>query len=137
MTREDAIKHLQHCSKWNDKPQKEALELAIKALEHPEENVVAIVPCGDAISRQAVLDYIDNMPSELTSDGRRMVRRRTLEEYISDTLSSVNPQPKTGHWILDETDNSITCDKCGCLIWANDISNGEAHYCPNCGAKMV
>ena len=43
---------------------------------------------------------------------------------------------KTGHWILDETDNSITCDKCGCLIWANDISNGEAHYCPNCGANM-
>ena len=35
-------------------------------------------------------------------------------------------EPKTGHWILDETDNSITCDKCGCLIWANDISNGDA-----------
>ena len=45
-------------------------------------------------------------------------------------------EPKTGHWILDETDNSITCDKCGCLIWANDISNGEAYYCPNCGARM-
>ena len=44
---------------------------------------------------------------------------------------------KTGHWILDETDNSITCNKCGCLIWANDISNGDAHYCPNCGARMV
>ena len=43
---------------------------------------------------------------------------------------------KAGHWILDETDNSITCDKCGCLIWANDISNGEAYYCPNCGARM-
>ena len=45
-------------------------------------------------------------------------------------------EPKTGHWILDETDNSMTCDRCGCLIWANDISNGEAYYCPNCGAKM-
>ena len=45
-------------------------------------------------------------------------------------------QEPTGHWILDETDNSITCDKCGCLIWANDISNGEAYYCPNCGARM-
>ena len=46
-------------------------------------------------------------------------------------------KPKTGHWILDETDNSITCDKCGCLIWANDISNGEAYYCPNCGCRMI
>lgn len=46
-------------------------------------------------------------------------------------------EPKTGHWILDETDNSITCDKCGCLIWANDICNGEAYYCPNCGARMA
>ena len=45
-------------------------------------------------------------------------------------------QPKTGHWILDETDNSITCNRCGCLIWANDILRGEAYYCPNCGAKM-
>ena len=43
---------------------------------------------------------------------------------------------KTGHWILDETDNSITCDQCGCLIWANDIINGDAYYCPNCGANM-
>lgn len=45
-------------------------------------------------------------------------------------------KPKTGHWILDESDNSITCDKCGCRIYANDIGNGDAHYCPNCGMKM-
>ena len=32
-----------------------ALKMAIKALEHPEKNVVAVVPCGDAISRQAVM----------------------------------------------------------------------------------
>lgn len=53
-----------------------------------------------------------------------------------DRLPSVTPQePRKGHWILDETDNSITCDKCGCLIWANDISNGEAYFCPNCGSN--
>ncbi len=62
---------------------------------------------------------------------------KDVESYMS-TLPSVTPQePKIGHWILDETDNSITCDKCGCLIWANDISNGEAYFCPNCGAKMI
>ena len=41
-----------------------------------------------------------------------------------------------GHWILDESDNSIECDKCECVIYANDIIGGEPHYCPNCGAKM-
>lgn len=51
-----------------------------------------VKPCEDCISRKEVLKYIDKMPSELTSDGRRMIRRRTLEEYISDTLPSVTPQ---------------------------------------------
>ena len=50
----------------------------------------------DLISRQGVLDYIDAMPSELTSDGRRMVRRITLTEYIADTLPSAQPEPQ---WI--------------------------------------
>lgn len=58
-----------------------ALNMAIKALEQQ--------PCEDAISRHAVLDYVDKIPSELTADGRRMIRRRTLEEYISDSLPSV------------------------------------------------
>lgn len=45
-------------------------------------------------------------------------------------------KPKKGQWILDDTDNSIECSLCGCKIWANDIMDGEAHYCPNCGADM-
>lgn len=43
---------------------------------------------SDLISRQDVLDYIDTMPSELTEDGRRMVRRSMLTDYIADTLPS-------------------------------------------------
>ncbi len=58
-----------------------------------------------------------------------------LTEQMTKAAIKVD-QERTGHWILDEADNSITCDKCGCLIWANDISNGEAYYCPNCGARM-
>lgn len=41
-----------------------------------------------------------------------------------------------GEWILDETDNSVICEKCGCFLYPNDISNGEPHFCPNCGADM-
>ncbi len=93
-------------------------------------------PCDDAISRQAVLDYIDEMPSDLTADGRRMIRRRTLEEYISDTLPPVTPQPKTGHWILiDKAHEHAHCSECD---YGNvDLLDGRPHnYCPNCGARM-
>lgn len=69
---------------------------------HTEEDVTRLLSldqksCDDAISKQAVLAYIDKMPSELTADGRRMIRKRTLEEYISDTLPSITPEPKIGH----------------------------------------
>lgn len=93
-------------------------------------------PCEDAISRQEVLDYIDKMPSELTADGRRMIRRRTLEEYISDTLSFVKQEPKTGHWIYDRTRDwdgecKYECSECG---MGSDV---DFAYCMRCGAKMV
>lgn len=55
----------------------------------------------DLINRQDVLDYIDNMPSELTSDGRRMIRRSMLTAYITDTLPSVQCDdcPYRYHWL--------------------------------------
>lgn len=49
------------------------------------------VAMDDLISRQEVLDYIDSMPSELTADGRRMIRRIRLIEYIQDSIPSVQP----------------------------------------------
>lgn len=90
-----------------------------------------IEPCEDVVSRQAVLKIIDGW-YEQNRDTENIEDLIVLITY----MDSVRPQEQTGHWILDETDNSITCDKCGCLIWANDISHGEAYYCPNCGAKM-
>ena len=91
-------------------------------------------PCDDVVSRQAVLEQTHNWSKD------EFLRVTNPFDYLRKrikSLPSVRPQEqKTGHWILDETDNSITCDKCGCLIWANDISNGEAYFCPNCGARM-
>ena len=127
MTREEAIKGLKRLRDdfSGYKPNEEMFDMAIKALENPEQNVIAVVPCGDAISRQAAVYVASGFcsPSNVADELAK--------------LPSVQPIRPRGHWILDETDNSITCDKCGCLIWANDISNGDAYYCPNCGAKMV
>lgn len=104
---------------------KKAIKAAIKALEQQ--------PCEDAISRQAVLDYIDKMPNELTADGRRMIRRRTLEEYISDTLPPVTPTQKYGKWIDREMYDADRwkCSECG------RTEQYKENYCPNCGACMV
>ena len=77
---------------------------------------------SDLISRQMVLDLCHNHING-TVDANDIARLPSAE--------------KIGHWILDETDNSVKCDKCGCNIYPNDIMFGEPHYCPNCGAKMV
>ena len=58
------------------------------------------------------------------------------EETPRDNLPSVNPQPKTGHWITTRTfmhDGEFYCDRCKC----DSPQNEKWDYCPNCGAKMV
>lgn len=102
--------------------------------------------CEKCISRNAIIKTLNEMDRYIAdklilcdSDNKFPQNEVFIVDDVYekiDELLPVTPQPKTGHWILDETDNSITCDKCGCLIWANDISNGEAYYCPNCGAYM-
>lgn len=57
-------------------------------------------------------------------------------EALDMAIKTLEQKLKTGYWILDETDNSITCNKCGCLMWAGDLYHGNAHYCPNCGTEM-
>lgn len=92
-------------------------------------------PCGDAISRQAVLDIVNN-PLNIRLD------------KIIEKLPPVNPQPKTGHWSrktkVDAYDIAgaktwgikCQCDRCDfTTIVVEDF--GYYNYCPNCGAKMV
>ena len=77
------------------------------------------------------------------SHGCPKIRGCTNEQAIdytsqipNDCPLSVQPQPKTGHWITTRTfmhDGEYYCDKCKC-----DAPNNEKwDYCPNCGAKMV
>lgn len=55
---------------------------------------------ADYIEREDLLYYIDHMPSELTSDGRRMIRRIRLTEYISDSIPAADVRPV------------VTCGEC-------------------------
>lgn len=92
MTREQAIQILKYNSNVihktingeTDPNEVEALDIAISALEHPERNVVAIVPCGDAISRQEAIDTIRQLYIDLAT-----------QKYVIDLLKvlpSVTPQ---------------------------------------------
>ena len=133
MTREGAIGNLIHAIRWNDMPKKEALDMAIQALEQE--------PSGDVISRQAVEDAIYDYSRSCD------VNYAQIMEYI-DKLPPVNPQePKTGHWEWVQYDynpklGNWHCSECRCIV-VECVDKEEKggiplyKYCPQCGAKMV
>lgn len=109
-----------------------------------EEQVMEVVealrqePCEDTVSREAVLG--------LFAQNADAVRPYSAAwEKIRD-LPSVNPQPKTGHWYVNEWGN-ITCSECGCTalydkVYPDESVFGKAirvktTFCPTCGAKMI
>ena len=58
----------------------------------------------------------------------------TVKEFVEDILS-VNPQPKTGHWITLEDDFGDVVE----AVCSNYNKNGNHKwmYCPNCGIRIV
>ena len=130
MTREEAIDIIK-CLAWHTRPDEEDVEQAIKALEQQ--------PCEDW---NAVLD-------ELKRIGRNAFKDDTdydnLFNFISG-LPNVKQEPKIGHWIEGQTDNSnIHNILCSCCCEGYP-SKGHANsqytrekfkYCPNCGARMI
>ena len=97
----------------------QARDMAIKALKQES--------CEDAIGRSDMLDAIGHGTTYTSEELQKIIK----------ALPSVNPQPKTGHWLrTGEVDvfydlPSYECSKCG----QTSLENGD--YCPNCGAKMV
>lgn len=99
--------------------------------------------CEDAISRQAVLDYIYNDlglgDEENGNDVERQMELERSYKYVK-SLPPVTPQLKTGYWTRELIRNKkggcigakMICSECG-----NDNKHDEyMHHCPNCGAKM-
>lgn len=91
--------------------------------------------CGDAISRQAVLDAM----YELCSTGETLKENPWRDnphiDAITDAienLPSSTPQQRTGEWIehFDEIGKWYECDQCH-TDWG-----GPVNYCPNCGCAM-
>lgn len=107
----------------------EAHKLAIKVLRQE--------PCDDCISRQAVLDKINEVcfskekkwidfRASWGSNGQRDL----IIEFI-ESLPSVTPQLKISHWI--DTGSGQECSECGEIQYGHDSFR---YFCANCGARM-
>ena len=119
----------------------EMLGIILEALEEE--------PSEDAISRQAVLEAVKKNTFRLTfaeEQGYEGHVAWSAEAVYSDViegalleLPSVNPQPKTGHWIRKTNDygaSSYMCSECGRWHPIYNHSLGF-DYCNGCGARMV
>ena len=103
-------------------------ELLFEAIEALEQE-----PCEDAISRKDAINAI-----------KRTVATEQIKEL--KRLPSVQPKPKTGHWIEDDMTYcgvelvNYKCDKCGEMggAWRKGLKPDKLpKYCMNCGAKML
>lgn len=129
MTREESLSIITEaienyvCNYVTDTAQAQKMLNAIQTLEQE--------PCEDAISRQAVLDLLED-----TNNG-------WIINEVSQ-LPSVKPQENTGHWIgIDEEPHEVwECDHCGFVIDGSGCIDPYDYrdtykYCPYCGAKMI
>ena len=151
MTNEEAIeynKNLREYMRITDKESEykflkenyEAFDMGIKALEQE--------PCEDYISRAEAIKAIRNY--NVTIEVSRAVGKSQLvdivdsinkvQEKMISELPSIQPKPKTGHWI-DEgfyADNSSArCYRCSeCENHIIEYNTDNDLFCKWCGAKM-
>lgn len=85
--------------------------------------------CGDAISRQAVIDVTWEEPSYTEALNVLTEVRDKVK-----VLPSVTPQQKTGRWIKQNYGWNWQCSECGFVTppSAKEIFT----FCPKCGCKM-
>lgn len=144
MTREEAIKLLVNAIYSDEFQGNEdlttAYSMAIKSLEQET--------CDDAVSRQAVLNTLNNMDSTL-DENRTVESYKELLAACYNDLPSVTPTHKRCH--NANTDyaecDQFVCSNCGIELqdWHRverdkdgDITyhEYEFNYCPHCGAKI-
>ena len=151
MTREEAInimKVIVHMleEKYDTDRVEDAVDMAIEAL--------SAEPCEDCISRAEAIkaieeygsvwmEYTEEMSIHQIAERALKASKQSMYKILHD-LPSVQPKPKTGHWINieDKTDWYDATYKCSCcgreIITPYELKNNlysDYPYC-HCGAKM-
>ena len=101
--------------------QKQALEMAIKALEQQ--------PSEDAISREALTQKLNAWDSK--AHGIPNYAWKVIRE-----LPSVTPERPKGKWIhwTDDYKDYCTCSECGYGEEGEVLLKDKTPYCPYCGS---
>lgn len=147
MSREEAIKNIkEHCYFANlIPPAKEALDMAIEALEQQP---------TDAVDRLTIREYLYSLGMGIKVTATDCVKRQDVEDAIYDysrscdvnyaqimefidKLPSVTPQPKIGKWIYDKKEDSYKCSLCGYPCHKDNLGAIPTKYCANCGSKII
>ena len=125
-----ALEHIcdddcEHCT-WTECPEDVVPTMIYPQVDGITPTVVA-EPCEDAVSRQAVLEIVNN-PLNIRLDA------------IIKRLPSVTVR-QTGEWIIYNypADECVYCSKCKTEYYENDLYMGGSefpNFCPNCGADM-
>ena len=85
---------------------------------------------NELISRKSAKNAIYKV---CLSEGNKDIFVKILDEI--NKLSSIEQEPKTGHWVMDNDKEHGHCDQCG---YKTDLVNGDYHnFCRKCGARMV
>ncbi len=128
MTREEAKGNLIHAIRWNDMPNKEALNMAIKALEQESSE--------DCVSRKFMYEL------GATCIATRDKNYKLIALSTIENLPPVQPKPRVGHWIYDKRIENWKCSECGCspktigYVGNAEFMREHFKYCAHCSAKM-
>ena len=103
-------------------------------------------PCEDAVSREAALKALAELPHEYkTKEQRARTGGIAACQVIVGELPPVSPKPQTGKWTdakLYFDSSWATCSECKECARQKTKNDGLGFsiwflkYCPNCGAKM-
>ena len=99
--------------------------------EYKEPSSSEIPTCSDdCISKIETIDYL----CKHCFDDGECFKDCDEIKHLRNMSSETSIRPK-GHWINIDVTHS-QCDKCS-AVFEIASANGEANFCPNCGAKMV
>ena len=76
--------------------------LDVDDIEAIKEAISALSADGEYIKKEDIVKYIDNMPSELTEDGRRMVRQIRLKEFVAELPTYSFPDREKGEQLYSD-----------------------------------
>ena len=97
---------------------------------------------SDLISRQAAIEAMEQKYCDIERVKKRPVTKREQAIFLDmrgvvRSLSSVEPERKTGKWISEQPWCLPKCSICGASSFGQHGFDAiKTPYCPNCGAKM-